>query len=79
MKKTNKKQKPGLLFLFLQFFSVLFVGFCICSILGVAIRCIFNGFDDFFIKIIEPPYLLYLAFSLIISSTLLLVICRKTK
>ena len=51
-KKRNKNQKMGLLSLFLQFLTVLFMGFSICSVLGIVIRCIFNGFDDFLLKII---------------------------
>ena len=67
------------LLLFLQFLGVIFAGFCICNVLGVAIHCIFNGFDDFFFKIAELPFLLYLLFSLIISLILSLIIREKTK
>ena len=79
MKKRNKNQKMGLLSLFLQFLTVLFMGFSICSVLGIVIRCIFNGFDDFLLKIIDLPYLLYLLFSLIISFILLFIIRQKAK
>jgi uncharacterized protein with PQ loop repeat len=79
MKKRNKNTKTGLLSLFLQILVVLFIGFCICSVLGIVIRCIFNGFDDFLLKIIDLPYLLYLFFSLIISLILIFVIRQKAK
>ena len=79
MKKRNKNTKTGLLFLFLQILVVLFIGFCICSVLDTVIRCIFNGFDDFLLKIIDLPYLLYLFFSLIISLILIFVIRPKAK
>ncbi len=46
---------------------------------GTVIRCIFNGFDDFLLKIIDLPYLLYLFFSLIISLILIFVIRQKAK
>jgi hypothetical protein len=79
MKKRNKNTKMGLLFLFLQILVVLFIGFCICGIWGTVIRCIFNGFDDFLLKIIDLPYLLYLFFSLIISLILIFVIRQLAK
>ena len=79
MKKRNKNQKMGLLSLFLQFLVVLFMGFCICNVLNIVIRCIFNGFDDFLLKIIDLPYLLYLIFSLIISLILIFIIRQKAK
>ena len=79
MKKANKNQKMGLLSLVLQFLGVLFVGFCVCNVFGIVIRCIFNGFDDFLLKIIDLPYLLYLLFSLIISLILVFIIRQKTK
>jgi hypothetical protein len=79
MKKRNKNTKMGLLFLFLQILVVLFIGFCICSVWGTVIHCIFNGFDDFLLKIIDLPYLLYLFFSLIISLILIFVIHQKAK
>ncbi len=62
MKKRNKNTKTGLLSLFLQILVVLFIGFCICNVWGTVIHCIFNGFDDFLLKIIDLPYLLYLFF-----------------
>ena len=79
MKKKNKNTKTGLLSLFLQILVVLFIGFCICSVWGTVIRCIFNGFDDFLLKIIDLPYLLYLFFSLIISLILIFIIRQKAK
>ncbi len=79
MKKRNKNSKMGLLSLFLQFLVVLFMGFCICNVLGIVIRCIFNGFDDFLLRIIDLPYLLYLLFSLIISLILIFIIRQKAK
>ena len=71
MKNGNKNRKMGTLFLFFKFFVVVFVGFCICSVFGIVIHCIFNGFGDFLLKIIDLPYLLYLLFSLIISLILI--------
>ena len=79
MKKRNKNTKTGLLFLFLQILVVLFIGFVFVSVLGTVIRCIFNGFDDFLLKIIDLPYLLYLFFSPIISLILIFVIRQKAK
>ena len=79
MKKRNPKQKMGLLSLFLQFLAVLFVGFCVCNVLGIVIRCMFNGFDNFLLKIMDLPYLLYFLFSLIISLILIFIMRQKTK
>ena len=79
MKKANKSTKMGLLSLFFQFLAVLFMGFCMCSVLGIVVRCILNGFDDFLLRIIDLPYLLYLLFSLIISFILIFIIRQKAK
>ena len=76
--KSNKKRENEL-GLFLQFFGVLFVGFCLCNICGVAIGCMFNGFDVFLTRVIDLPYLLYLTLSLIISAVLILIIRNKIK
>ncbi len=78
MKKPNKNEKKASLILFLQFFCTIFFGFCLCNICGIAIHCIFNGFNKFFLQVSELPYLLYLLFSLIISSVLILIIHKKT-
>ncbi|MBE6548009.1 MAG: hypothetical protein E7667_03920 [Ruminococcaceae bacterium] len=71
--KSNKKRENKLV-LFLQFFGVLFVGFSLCNICGVAIGCIFNGFDVFLTRVIDLPYLLYLILSLIISAVWILIL-----
>ena len=76
--KHVKKRKNNLV-LFLQFFGVLFVGFCLCNICSVAIGCIFNGFDVFLTRVIDLPYLLYLILSLIISAVWILIIRNKLK
>ena len=71
MKRGKRKND---LVMFLQFFGVLFVSFCLANICGVAIGCIFNGFNVFLARVIDLPYLLYLIFSLILSAVLILII-----
>lgn len=79
MKKSINNKKEGVLILFLQIFGTLFVGFSLCNIFAVTIDCLINGFDCFFLRLVELPYLIYLVFSLIISLVLLLIIHKKTK
>ena len=79
--KKNKYAKNGLgLFvLFLEFFGIVFVGFCLCNIIAVTINCIFDGFNTFWGRVMELPFLLYLIFSFVISAVLAIIIQRKTK
>ena len=79
MKKLKNNKKDGIFILFLQIFGTLFVGFSLCNVFAVIIDCLFNGFDCFLLRVCELPYLLYLVFSLIISSVLFLIIYKKTK
>ncbi len=78
-KRKNDQTRKNNFVLFLQFFGVLFVGFCLCNIFAVAIDCIFNGFDAFFARVINLPYLLYLILSLILSAVWIFIIRRKLK
>ena len=69
----------NLVALFLRFAGILFVGFCLANTFGILINCCFDGFDLFVKQLAELPYLMYLAFSLILSFALALVIYIKTK
>ena len=40
MKNEKHKKWLGLFVLFLEFFGILFVGFCICNAMAVAIVCL---------------------------------------
>ena len=81
MKKKN--QNRSIIFqailLFIAVFIIIFIGFVICNIFAIAIDCIFNGFDNFTIKLFELPYLLYILFSLIISFIFTVFIEKKSK
>ena len=65
--------------LFLEFFGILFVGFCLCNVIAVTIDCVFDGFNSFLEKIMDLPFLLYLGFSFVISIVLTIVMQSKTK
>ena len=67
MKNEKHKKRLGLFVLFLEIFGILFVGFCICNAMAVAIDCLFEGFGSFWGRILDLPFLLYLAFSFVIS------------
>ena len=79
MKNEKHKKRLGLFVLFLEFFGILFVGFCLCNVIAVTIDCIFDGFDYFGARILDLPFLLYLFFSLVISAVLTIFIVRKTR
>ncbi len=68
----NKKHKKGLelLILFLGFFGIIFVGFCLCNAIAVIIDCLFNGFNCFGARMLDLPFLLYLCLSLALSAIL---------
>ena len=78
-KRNNDKTRENNIVLFLQFFVVLLVGFCLCNICGIAISCIFNGFDLFLTRVVDLPYLLYLILSLILSAVWVFIIRRMLK
>ena len=77
MKNEKHKKWLGLFVLFLEFFGILFVGFCICNAMAVAIDCMFEGFGSFWGRILDLPFLLYLCFSFVISIVLTIVMQNK--
>ena len=79
MKNEKHKKRLGLFVLFLEFFGILFVGFCICNAMAVAIDCMFEGFGSFWGRILDLPFLLYLCFSFVISIVLTIVMQNKTR
>ena len=78
-KHKNAKNGLGLFVLSLEFFGIIFFGFCLCNIIAVTINCIFDGFNSFLGRIMELPFLLYLIFSFVISAVLAVIIRCKTK
>ena len=78
-KNKNAKNGLGLFVLFLEFFEIIFVGFCLCNIIAITINCIFDGFNSFLGRVMELPFLLYLIFSFVISAVLAIIIQRKIK
>ena len=78
-KHKNAKNGLGLFVLFLEFFGIMFFGFCLCNIIAVTINCIFDGFYSFWGRVMDLPLLLYLIFSFVISAVLVIIIQRKTK
>ena len=78
-KHKNAKNVFGLFVLFLEFFGILFVGFCLCNVIAVTIDCVFDGFNSFLEKIMDLPFLLYLGFSFVISIVLTIVMQNKTR
>ena len=79
MKNEEQKKRLGLFVLFLVFFGILFVGFCLCNVIAVTIDCVFDGFNSFLEKIMDLPFLLYLALSFVISIVWTIVMQSKTK
>ena len=79
MKSNKPKKNLGAFVLFLEFLGILFVGFCLCNAIAVTIDCIFDGFNLFWERIMDLPFLLYLGFSFVISIVLVIVIQSKTK
>ena len=79
MKNEKHKKRFGLFVLFLEFFGILIVGFCLCNVIAVTIDCVFDGFNSFLEKIMDLPFLLYLGFSFVISIVLTVVMQSKTK
>lgn len=78
---TNEKHKKrsGLFVVFLEFFGILFLGFCICNTVAVVIDCVFDGFNSFFEKITDLPFLLYLCLSFVASILWTIVLKSKTR
>ena len=79
MKNEKHKKRLALFVLFLEFFGILFIGFCLCNVIAVIIDCVFDGFNSFLEKIMDLPFLLYLGFSFVISIVLTIVMQSKTK
>lgn len=79
MKTKKHKKRLAPFVLFLEFFGILFVGFCLCNVIAVTVDCVFDGFNSFLEKIIDLPFLLYLGFSFVISIVLTIVMQSKTK
>lgn len=65
--------------LLLQIFLITFSGFVLCNVINVAIKGLFGGFDLFLKQLLDLPYLLYFAFSLIISVILTLIFTGRTR
>ena len=78
-KHKNAKNGLGIFVLFLEFFGIIFGGFCLCNIIAITINCIFDGFYSFLGRVMDLPLLLYLIFSFVISTVLVIIIQRKTK
>ena len=78
-KNKNAKNRLWLFVLFLEFFGIIFFGFCLCNMIAVTINCIFDGFNSFLGRVMELPFLLYLIFSFVISAVLAIIIQRKIK
>ena len=76
-KHKNAKNGLGLFVLFIECLAITFAGFCLCNILAITINCIFDGFNSFFGRVMELPFLLYLIFSFVISAVLVIIIQRK--
>ena len=78
-KNKNAKNELGLFVLFLKFFGIIFVGFCLCNIIAITVNCILDGFYSFWGRVMDLPFLLYLIFSFVISAVLTIIIQQKTK
>ena len=79
MKRKSCKNGLGLFVLFIEFLAITFAGFCLCNVIAITIDCVFDGFDSFWERIMNLPFLLYLGFSFVISIVLTIPIYRKTK
>ena len=79
MKSKRCKNGLGLFVLFIEFLAIIFAGFCLCNVLAITIDCVFDGFNSFWERIMNLPFLLYLGFSFVISIVLTIPIYRKTK
>ena len=79
MKNKQHKKGLGLFVSFLEFTGILFAGFCLCNTMAVTIDCIFEGFDPFWERVADLPFLLYLGFSFVVSTALTIVIQRKAR
>ncbi len=65
--------------LYIQVLGLLFFGFVINNVIGVAIHCTSNGFDLFAYHLSQIPYLLDFIFSLVLALVLTWIVWRKTK
>ncbi len=79
MKTKKHKKGLGLFILFLEFWGILFAGFCLCNAIAVTIDCVIDGFNSFWERILNLPFLLYLGFSFVISIVFTIVIQSKTR
>lgn len=79
MKSGKEKKNFHIFLLFLEFFGVIFAGFCACNAIVITLDCIFDGFDCFWTRVIHLPFLLYLCLSLGISLIVTFLIHRKTR
>ena len=79
MKNKKHKKKLGLFVLFLEFFGTIFIGFCLCNTIAITIDCLFDGFNSFWERIMDLPFILYLGFSFIFSIVSTIFIYRKTR
>ena len=71
--------KKDYIFLFLISFLVLFFGFILTNASAIAINCLFDGFDSFFSKVLNLPFIVYAVFSFILSTVFVIFIHSKTK
>ena len=79
MKSKRYKTGTRLFILFLEFLVILFAGFCLCNAIVIIIDCIFDGFNSFWERIMDLPFILYLGLSFIISIVSTTLIYRKTR
>lgn len=79
MKRKNAENKFRLYILFLEYFFISFIGFCLCNVLSITIDCIFNGFAFWSSRILDLPFLFYLCASLVMSIVFIVVIKRRTR
>lgn len=79
MKSKRFKNGLELFALFIEFFAIILIGFCLCNAIAITIDCIFDGFNSFWERIMNLPFILYLGFSFVISIVLTIFIYRKTR
>ena len=65
--KNKKGRDYGFISMFFCSFAVIFIGCILVAVISVLIKCIFNGFAVFLLKLSKLPFLLYLVCSTVIS------------
>lgn len=67
------------LILFLKSILIVFAGFVLCNICALTIDCVFDGFDSFFERVWDLPYIMYACFSAAISIIFTITVANKRK